>query len=93
MAIAPFYPWQIGICNSNLRTSLPASPHATSELQSQIAGRALLAYSKRRMGQQHRVVAKRKRRKAYLERKRVSANAPRRSNAKPRAKKAAAAAT
>jgi hypothetical protein len=43
------------------------------------------------MGQQHRVTAKRIRRKAYLERKRVAANAPRRPATKPRAKKTAAA--
>jgi hypothetical protein len=43
------------------------------------------------MGQQHRVTAKRKRRKAYVERQRVAAKAPRLSTAKPRAKKSAAA--
>jgi hypothetical protein len=44
------------------------------------------------MGQQHRVTVKRKRRKAYLERQRLAANAPRRAPAKSRAKKPAAAA-
>jgi hypothetical protein len=43
------------------------------------------------MGQQHRVTAKRKRRKAYVERKRVAAKAPRPVPAKSRAKKTAAA--
>jgi hypothetical protein len=41
------------------------------------------------MGQQHRVTAKRKRRKAYLERKHAAANAPRRPTAKSRTKKPA----
>ena len=39
------------------------------------------------MGQQHRVRAKRKRRRAYLERKKASFRATRREPAKPRAKK------
>jgi hypothetical protein len=42
------------------------------------------------MGQQHRVTVKRKRRKAYLERRRVTSKAPRLSTAKPRGKKTAA---
>jgi hypothetical protein len=39
------------------------------------------------MGQQHRVRVKRKRRKAYLKRKRVAFRGARRDPAKPKAKK------
>jgi len=42
------------------------------------------------MGQQHRVRAKRKRRKAYLERKRATVRATRREPAKSKPKKQAA---
>jgi len=41
------------------------------------------------MGQQHRVRSKRKRRKAYLRRKKTSIRATRREPAKPRGKKQA----
>ena len=40
------------------------------------------------MGQQHRVRTKRKRRLAYLERKKTAARAPRRETAKTKVKKA-----
>lgn len=61
----------------------------------EIAPRVLPAYSTSRMGQQHRVIVKRKRRKAYVERKRVAAavKTPRRPAAKTRAKKTTEAAS
>jgi hypothetical protein len=59
----------------------------------EIAHHQLSAYSNSRMGQQHRVRAKRQRRKAYLERKRVAASRPRRPAAKSRTKKSPAPAT
>ncbi len=43
------------------------------------------------MGQQHRVRSKRKRRKAYLERKKTAKRGPRREARAPKQKKAAAA--
>jgi hypothetical protein len=52
-----------------------------------IAELALPAYSESLMGQQHRVTAKRKRRKAYLERRRAAEKAPRRTAERSRAKK------
>jgi hypothetical protein len=67
----------------------PFSPALILEARFQIAPVALPAYSNCLMGQQHRVRAKRKRHKAYLERKRLAAKARRRT-AKPRGKKAAA---
>jgi hypothetical protein len=42
---------------------------------------------RRSMGQQHRTRAKRRRRKAYLQRKKTSLRSARREPAKPRAKK------
>ncbi len=44
------------------------------------------------MGQQHRVQTKRRRRKAYLQRKKATAKEPRREAPKARGKKQAAAA-
>jgi hypothetical protein len=58
----------------------------------QIAPLALPAYSNWLMGQQHRVTVKRKRRKAYVERKRAAAKVPRPTAGKPRSKKPATAA-
>jgi len=55
----------------------------------EIASPALPAYSSCLMGQQHRVTAKRKRRKAYVERKRVAARPLLRPAAKSRTKKPA----
>jgi hypothetical protein len=52
----------------------------------QIASHALPAYSNTLMGQQHRVRAKRTRRKAYLERKRAANKTWRRPATKSRAK-------
>lgn len=46
-------------------------------------------YKKRFMGQQHRVKTKRKRRQAYLERKKEAAKATRRIAPKPKARKQA----
>jgi hypothetical protein len=57
----------------------------------EIASSALPPYINRFMGQQHRVKVKRKRRKAYVERKRAAAKAPRRPAVKSRSKKATAA--
>jgi hypothetical protein len=44
------------------------------------------------MGQQHRVRTKRKRRRAYLQRKKAASKTPRREGSKGKAKKQAAAA-
>jgi hypothetical protein len=52
----------------------------------QIALPTLPAYSNSLMGQQHRVRAKRSRRKAYLERKRAASKTRRRPATKTRAK-------
>jgi hypothetical protein len=53
-----------------------------------VAPAVLQLYRKRFMGQQHRVRTKRKRRLAYLERKKTAARAPRRETAKTKVKKA-----
>ena len=80
---------RIAIANSQPALVLDLAPlgYPAAKLRFQIAPFAHPAYSNCLMGQQHRVKAKRRRRKAYLERKRTAAKAPRRS-AKPRGKKA-----
>jgi hypothetical protein len=82
---------QFGISSSTQKFGLLPVPLSGARFQ--IAPRALPAYSNCLMGQQHRVTVKRKRRKAYVERKRVAAKAPRRMGAKSRAKKSTAAAS
>lgn len=68
-------------------------PSAESRDDLEIASALLPAYRDCLMGQQHRVTVKRKRRQAYIERKRVAAKTPRRAPAKSRSKKTAPAAS
>jgi hypothetical protein len=74
------------LSKSNIQFRAPEISRARIE----IAPELVPAYSNGLMGQQHRVTVKRKRRKAYVERKRVLAKAPRPAAAKTRAKKTAA---
>jgi hypothetical protein len=75
---------------SNSKIFPTASVRRSPQSRFQIAQLVLPAYSNCLMGQQHRVKVKRQRRKAYLERKRTVARAPRRPATKARSKKAAA---
>ena len=58
--------------------------HTKARIQIAFAG---VSTDRRSMGQQHRTRAKRRRRRAYLQRKKASFRSARREPAKPRAKK------
>src|SRR6266403_168830 len=81
---------------TTLLVSQNVSPlgHPLDSLELTTSGVAcpIISTYRRNMGQQHRVRAKRKRRRAYLERKKASLKSARRETSKPKPKKQAAAA-